>query len=107
MGIKGILVGTLISVLVRRPLSIWYSAKITGLSLWRYIHEAFLPGFAFWLAATMLGFYALQGRLIARLGEFVVFLILYGLFSLILLILIERELIYRVYRKILNQGVSV
>ena len=51
LGIVGVVVGTIVGELIRRPLSAWYVSRITGQSAWVYIQKAYCPALMFLIMA--------------------------------------------------------
>lgn len=97
-GIPGVLVATIITGLVRRPVVIWYVSKITGMSMREYIRSAYVsPGVMFIL---LLAFYFILkmfssqswGSLVGTTG-------LFGFYAVIMLLIIERRLMLELWRQ--------
>lgn len=94
LGVKGVLVGTLVSTLIRRPLSIWYAAKIINLPLSSYLRKGLLPGAVLWVCALCFGHLIKQLAITVTWDVFVICILTFGLCCLTLVALAERKILY-------------
>lgn len=93
LGIPGVLVATIITGLVRRPVIIWYVSKLTGLSIKEYIRSAYVPsGILFIMLLAF--YYVLQLFSMHNWAMFILCLALFGIYSALVLIWIERQLLF-------------
>ena len=91
-GIPGVLVATIITGFVRRPVVVWYVSKITGLSVKEYIRSAYVPpGILFVL---LLAFdYVLRLLSVQNWMMLILCMVLFGAYGALILMGIERRLI--------------
>jgi O-antigen/teichoic acid export membrane protein len=97
-GIPGTLVATIIIALIRGPIVIWYVSKITDLSVKEYIRSAYVPsGILFIL---LLAFYYILRLFPAQSwAMMVICLASFGVYSALILLVIERQLMVSLWRQ--------
>lgn len=106
LGVKGVLIGTIISILIRRPLSIWYVSRILNISLSRYIRKAFVPGVIIWLISLASGSIAQRHVSLLCWTDFVVSLFGFLSFCSALFVLSEHKLLGTQVKKYVVSGIK-
>jgi len=98
LGIPGVLVATILTNLVRRPISIWYVSKVTGLSIAEHLRSAYLPGGILLLLLAAFH-YVLRICPIYSWSMLIVFAALFGAYAALILMVLERQLITGMWRQ--------
>lgn len=97
-GIPGVLLATIITGLVRRPVVIWYICKITGLSMKEYIRSAYVPpGIMFIILLAFI--YVLRMASIHSWAALIWSAGLYCGYASLILLIIEWRLAQDIWRK--------
>jgi O-antigen/teichoic acid export membrane protein len=91
-GIPGVIVATIVTGLVRRPIVIWYVSKMTGLSIKKYISSSYVPPVI--LFVLLLLFYYILKLLTVQNWEMLILgMALFCAYGALILMVIERRLI--------------
>jgi O-antigen/teichoic acid export membrane protein len=96
LGIVGVLVGTVITEIIRRPILIWYASKQVKLMPFHYLRAAYIPPLLFLSAVLLIGVCFIAGPEINWMGlmlkTLIFFMVSAGVFCAI-----ERSLIFRLF----------
>ncbi len=104
LGVAGVLVGTVITEIVRRPIAAWYVSRLIDLPFARYVSRAYLPSVSFFLlllvggrfVATVMGMNGWTGLVVSG--------VLFCVLTAILAIIFEWSLVRKM---LLKKGVLV
>jgi O-antigen/teichoic acid export membrane protein len=97
-GIPGVLAGTIVLAVLKRPIVILYISRLIGLSVREYIAKAYIPPFAMMLALICYK-YALNRQAIGKWSSLALSLSIFTLYASFLTILIERKLVLHLFRR--------
>jgi O-antigen/teichoic acid export membrane protein len=93
LGLVGVLVGTVVSECIRRPVVQWYVSNIIGLKFRTYILRAYVTPILFLLLLVGFGALGLSWVTIEDWGQLILLGLAMGVFSAILLSVMEWQLI--------------
>jgi O-antigen/teichoic acid export membrane protein len=103
LGIPGVLVGTVISEMIRRPIAVWYVSKITMVPLVKYCKEAYLIPIIFFVTLLSIGHIGISGLRIEIWTQFILFVVLFTLGCGALFVSFEWKTVWR-YRTLILEG---
>jgi O-antigen/teichoic acid export membrane protein len=96
LGVVGVLVGTVISEVIRRPIAIWYVSRLLRLPFWRYIAQAYSFPVLYIFGMFLIGFWATSQFVTLNWSGLIVSIGAYCLPALVVLSLIEYKVVYKV-----------
>ncbi len=99
IGVVGVLIGTMITEIVRRPIAAWYVSWILNMKLRDYFLNGYLAPFGFFVLLLSTGWLLLAKRSFDGWGELVFSGVVLGAWAVIMLLLFEWKLISSLLKK--------
>lgn len=93
MGIAGVLVGTIITEIVRRPIAAWYVSWLLGMKLSRYALHAYLAPISYVILLLLLGRFVVLHDGFVTWGQLIVQGLIVGAGAVVLLTVFEWRII--------------
>ncbi len=98
IGILGVLVGTLVVGIIRRPIVIVYVCRLIDLPIRKYLTTAYIPPFILMLPLVGFGYISSMSSIV-NWSTLVLSMALYALYTFLLMLLIEHKLALNLFRK--------
>ena len=103
LGIIGVFVGTIISSTIRRPIYIWYIAKVTKAGTLTYWIKSYFPTLLFSLVIVLPGIFILNQIHLSSWWHLFIGGAIYGICAGIILLIIERKLVLKIFHKVVKK----